>query len=129
MPRNHIGEVHRDILVGDVSRLQAGSVFRDEGGGPGPASPIHGVASSGGRCPGLAGNPWPGQTSALPLSLPSRAWGHRRTIPETSHPVTPEAGALPEFQRSLRHGRGRCREGGREDQARLTWALRQCVLF
>ncbi|TKC53119.1 hypothetical protein EI555_006617 [Monodon monoceros] len=48
------------------------------------------------------------------------AWGHRKTIPETSHPVIPEASAPPEFQRSLLRVRGRCREGSREDQARLT---------
>lgn len=83
--------------------------------------PLHtGWRLRGRRCPGLVGNPWPGQTSALPLSLPSRAWGHRKTIRETSHPVIPEASAPPEFQRSLLRVRGRCREGSREDQARLT---------
>lgn len=60
-------EVHGDVLMEGVSTLQAGSVFRGGGGGPGTASLLHGVISSG----AAGGKLLPGQASALsPASLP-----------------------------------------------------------
>ena len=60
-------EVHGDVLVESISTVQAGSVFRGGGGGPGTASLLHGVISSGAAGRKLLLR----QTSALtPASLP-----------------------------------------------------------